>query len=85
MGNYVKKVLQSSRLVCIAIACLVAVGFTALADVKGVVVDKEGEPIVGATVLVKGTSKGAAADIDGKFSLSGVDAQKATLIVSAVG
>lgn len=85
MGNYVKKVLQSSRLVCIAIACWVAAGFTALADVNGVVVDNEGEPIVGATVLVKGTSKGAAADIDGKFVLAGVDARKATLVVSAVG
>ncbi|MDE5882466.1 MAG: TonB-dependent receptor [Muribaculaceae bacterium] len=38
--------------------------------VTGVVVDSEGEPLIGATVLVKGTSTGAATDIDGKFSLA---------------
>ena len=35
-------------------------------------------------MLVKGTQKGAAADLDGNFTLSGVDAN-ATLLVSAVG
>ncbi|MBD5198724.1 MAG: hypothetical protein HDS86_06205, partial [Bacteroidales bacterium] len=35
-------------------------------------------------LLVKGTQKGAAADLDGNFTLSGVDAN-ATLLVSAVG
>ena len=73
-----------TRLMCVAIAFWVAAGFTAFADVKGTILDKEGEPIVGATVLVKGTQKGAAADLDGNFTLSGVDAN-ATLLVSAVG
>ena len=31
--------------------------------------DTQGEPIIGATVLVKGTGIGTATDIDGKFSL----------------
>ncbi len=79
-----KRIPQVTRLMCIAIAFWVAAGFTAFADVKGTILDKEGEPIVGATVLVKGTQKGAAADIDGQFTLSGVDAN-ATLLVSAVG
>ncbi len=35
-------------------------------------------------MLVKGTQKGAAADLDGNFTISGVDAN-ATLLVSAVG
>ncbi|MDE6344505.1 MAG: carboxypeptidase-like regulatory domain-containing protein, partial [Muribaculaceae bacterium] len=35
-------------------------------------------------LLVKGTQKGAAADLDGNFVLTGVDAN-ATLLVSAVG
>ncbi len=35
-------------------------------------------------MLVKGTQKGAAADLDGQFTLTGVDAN-ATLLVSAVG
>ncbi|MDE6610813.1 MAG: SusC/RagA family TonB-linked outer membrane protein, partial [Muribaculaceae bacterium] len=79
-----ERIPQVTRLMCIAIAFWVAAGFTAFADVKGTIQDKEGEPIVGATVLVKGTQKGAAADLDGQFTLSGIDAN-ATLLVSAVG
>ncbi len=38
--------------------------------ITGVVIDSEGEPLIGATVQVKGTSTGAATDIDGRFSLN---------------
>lgn len=37
---------------------------------SGVVTDEKGEPLPGVTVLIKGTSIGAATDIDGKFSFS---------------
>ena len=37
--------------------------------VKGTVVDKNGEPIIGANVVVKGTTNGSITDIDGNFSL----------------
>lgn len=50
--------------------------------VKGNVM-ADGEAAIGATILVKGTNTGTAADIAGNFSLT-VD-PKATLIVSAVG
>lgn len=40
-----------------------------LKTVHGKVVDKEGEPIIGATVTVKGLQKGAISDLDGNFSL----------------
>lgn len=43
---------------------------TETGTVTGVVTDSEGEPLIGATVLVKGSSIGAATDIDGKFSLN---------------
>ncbi len=79
-----QRIPQVTRLMCIAIAFWVAAGFTAFADVKGTILDKEGEPVVGATVLVKGTQKGTAADLDGNFTLTGVDAN-ATILVSAVG
>jgi hypothetical protein len=52
--------------------------------ITGVVVgESDGEPLIGATVLVKGTSQGTVTDIDGKFSLN-VSAN-ATLIISYVG
>lgn len=37
--------------------------------VAGVVIDENGEPLTGVTVLVKGTSIGSVTDIDGRFSL----------------
>ncbi len=38
--------------------------------INGVIKDSKGEPIIGASVLVSGTSNGTATDLDGKFSLS---------------
>ena len=47
--------------------------------VTGTVVDSSNEPIIGAYVKVKGTSKGAVTDLDGKYT---IDADKnATLEV----
>lgn len=37
--------------------------------IRGTVFDEEGEPLIGATVLVKGTKTAMATDIDGKFEL----------------
>ncbi len=39
---------------------------------KGVVKDSKGETIIGASVVVKGTSNGTITDFDGNFSLSNV-------------
>lgn len=52
-------------------------------SVKGQVLDKNGEPIIGATVQVKGTNTGVITDLDGNFSLSGVTS--GTLVVSYIG
>ncbi len=40
--------------------------------VKGVVKDATGEPVIGASVLVKGTNNGTITDLNGDFSLSNV-------------
>ncbi len=40
--------------------------------VSGVVKDSSGEPIIGASVVVKGTTNGTITDLDGKFSLRNV-------------
>ena len=52
--------------------------------ISGVVTDTQGEPIIGATVLVKGTGIGTATDIDGKFSLD-IPSNGKTLVVSFIG
>ena len=55
-------------------------------DIRGMVVDsKTQEPLVGATVQVKGTSLGVATDIDGKFHFEGLDKSKSyTLVIQYV-
>ena len=37
---------------------------------SGVVVDGGGEPVIGASVIQKGTTSGAITDLDGKFTVS---------------
>lgn len=39
-------------------------------QVSGLITDEAGEPIIGATILIKGTIKGALTDINGKYSIS---------------
>ncbi len=51
--------------------------------VTGVITDEHGEPVVGASVLIKGTGKGIVSDLDGRFTLD-VPAG-ATLRVTYVG
>lgn len=38
--------------------------------ISGVITDQQGEPIIGATVTIKGTVTGVLSDIDGKYSLN---------------
>ncbi len=51
--------------------------------VKGQVVDQDGEPLIGATVRVKGVQSGVVTDFDGNFEISA--AGNATLVISYVG
>ena len=50
---------------------------------SGRVFDESGEPIIGASVVVKGTSQGSVSDMDGKFSFEGTEG--ATLVISYIG
>ena len=52
--------------------------------VSGTVVDDNGEPIIGASVFVQGTTKGAVTDLDGNFTLVKIP-KNANLVVSYVG
>lgn len=51
--------------------------------VSGVVTDMSGEPVIGANVIVKGSSTGTVTDLDGKFTLEVAD--NTILLVSYIG
>ena len=67
----------------IAIIALLVAAFPLSAQVTGVIVDETGEPIIGASILEKGTSNGTITDFDGNFTLE--VAEGATLEISYVG
>lgn len=52
--------------------------------VKGQVLDSAGEPIIGASVLEKGTSNGTVTDFDGNYSLS-VTSNNSVIVISYIG
>ena len=54
-------------------------------QVTGIVKDLAGEPIIGASVLEKGTTNGAITDLDGNFKLTVSNVEKAVLQISYVG
>ncbi len=63
--------------------CLFPLGAMAQSILKGTVNDEAGEPVIGATVKVQGSQKGAITDFNGNFS---VEAEpNATLTISYVG
>ena len=53
-------------------------------DVRGRIVDEKGDPVVAATVMVKGTTKATTTNDNGEFVLTGID-RNAVLVVSSVG
>lgn len=53
-------------------------------NVEGQVLDENGNPLPGATILIKGTSNGTITDVQGKFVLSQIN-EDAVLVVSFVG
>lgn len=77
------KITQRFRMVLLAVAVSITAVFAETVVLTGTVTDGNGEPVIGASVLEKGSSNGCSTDIDGKFSLR-VDNEK-TIVVSYVG
>ncbi len=77
--------MKKSKFLFLLLACIF-VSSTALAQkraFKGVVLDETDEPVIGASVVQKGTSNGAATDLDGNFTVTVEPG--ATLVVSYIG
>ena len=78
-GNFMFKVL----LMLIAGIFLSIDAFAQQITVKGIVKDTTGEPVIGANVVVKGTTTGTITDFDGNFQLSAK--QGDIIVVSFIG
>jgi hypothetical protein len=70
-------------LLTLFVFCSVLFSVAAQKTVTGTITSETNEPIIGASIVEKGTTKGTISDIDGKFSIQVSD--DATLIVSFVG
>lgn len=67
------------------VALLMAIpAFAQNVDVTGTVLDTNGEPLIGVTVMVSGTSNGTATDLDGNYELKNVPS-KGKLVFSYIG
>ena len=53
-------------------------------SVSGKVVDEKGEAIIGASIIVKGSSIGTSTDVDGNFTINNIS-DNALLVVSSIG
>ena len=53
-------------------------------EVRGTVMDQTGQPVIGATVLEKGTTNGLSTDVDGNYTLK-VSSADAIIEVSCIG
>ncbi|MES2829619.1 MAG: TonB-dependent receptor [Bacteroidota bacterium] len=73
-------------LVTLLLVVISAVAFAQTGKISGKVSDKKsGETLIGVTVKIKGTTKGMATDVDGKYSLPGLTTGKYTLVFQYVG
>lgn len=77
------KVLDKSIILSPKEMLISAVAQQSIKTISGTITDSNGEPIIGANVLEKGSTNGTITDINGKFSLSVPD--KSTLIISYIG
>ena len=77
------------RKLMLLLACLfVGIGLVTAQTQKvtGVVISEEdGQPVIGASVLVKGTQIGAITGVDGDFTLPNVPSSAKTLVISYIG
>lgn len=73
------------HLFLLALAIGVIQGAAQVTTVRGIVTTEEdGEPVIGASVIVKGTALGTVTDVNGRFELSGFPPSATRLLISYI-
>jgi TonB-linked SusC/RagA family outer membrane protein len=73
-------------LLCALLVMSIGAVMAQTTTVQGIVTsDEDGQPVIGASVMVVGTSLGAITDLDGKFTINNVPSSAKTLQVSFIG
>ena len=73
------------QLFLLALAIGVIQGAAQVTTVRGIVTTEEdGEPVIGASVIVKGTALGTVTDVNGRFELSGLPPSATRLLISYI-
>ena len=73
------------HLFLLSLALGVIQGAAQVTTVRGIVTTEEdGEPVIGASVIVKGTSLGTVTDVNGRFELSGLPPSATRLLISYI-
>ena len=83
----IRKCTMGRKMKLLLSVLLLSVGVAmAQTRITGNVTDEKGEPVIGASILVKGTDQGTVTDLDGNFSLSvSSSSGKNYLIISYMG
>jgi len=86
MGNHYSLKRTKRRgyyLFLVLFVCITTIMAQTKINIKGIVADQNGDPLVGTTIIIKGTSLGTITGADGSFHLS--VPEKSILVVSSIG
>jgi len=76
---------MKNKLLLLTICLLIgSISTYAQNQISGLITDTTGEPLIGASILIKGTNTGTVTDIDGKYELS-LEANQKILVISYTG
>ena len=79
-------ILRKTGVICICAFLCITLCHAQIKNITGIVIDEEsGEPLVGASVIVKGSQQGCISDLNGRFTFHQPLSEQQVLIVSYIG
>jgi iron complex outermembrane receptor protein len=76
---------RKMNLLTVLMSLCITAAFAQSGAIKGKVIDEQGEPVIGANVVEKGTTNGAITNLDGEYTLTVSNAQRSVLQFSFIG